>query len=89
VRGLAGVKAASVTMKDAKTGKEITLKVAVVHGLKDNIAPLIADVVAGRSPYHFIEVMNCPGGCVNGGGQPINPMGTSWIDKFKATLPWS
>jgi len=89
VRGLAGVKAASVTMKDAKTGKEITLKVAVVHGLKDNIAPIIADVVAGRSPYHFIEVMNCPGGCVNGGGQPINPMGTSWIDKFKATLPWS
>ena len=47
VRGLAGVKAAAVTMKDAKTGKEITLKVAVVHGLKENIAPIIADVLAG------------------------------------------
>lgn len=89
VRGLKGVKAASVTLKDAKTGKDITLKVAVVHGIKDTIAPLVADVLAGRSPYHFIEVMNCPGGCVNGGGQPINPMGTSWLDKIKITLPWS
>lgn len=89
VRGLAGVKSAAVTLKDAKTGKEITLKVAVVHGIKENIAPIVADVLAGRSPYHFIEVMNCPGGCVNGGGQPINPMGTSWLDKYRAVLPWS
>jgi ferredoxin hydrogenase large subunit len=89
VRGLKGVKAASVTMKDAKTGKEITLKVAVVHGIKENLQPLVDEAVAGKSPYHFIEVMNCPGGCVNGGGQPINPMGTSWLDKYRAMLPWS
>jgi ferredoxin hydrogenase large subunit len=89
VRGLQGVKDASVTMKDAKTGKEITLKVAVVHGIKENLKPVAEQVAAGKSPYHFIEVMNCPGGCINGGGQPINPMGTSWIDKYKAMLPWS
>lgn len=89
VRGLAGVKAASVTMKDAKTGREVTLKVAVVHGMKENLGPVIEQVSAGKSPYHFIEVMNCPGGCVNGGGQPINPMGTSWLDKIKLTMPWS
>lgn len=89
VRGLKGVKEASVTMTDAKTGKEITLRVAVAHGIKENVVPLIEQVIAGTSPYHFIEIMNCPGGCVNGGGQPINPMGTSWVDKYKAMLPWN
>jgi ferredoxin hydrogenase large subunit len=89
VRGLKGVKEAQVTLKDAKTGKEIMLNLAVVHGIKENLDPVVKQVVAGKSPYHFIEVMNCPGGCINGGGQPINPMGTSWIDKYKAMLPWS
>ena len=89
VRGLNGVKDASITLTDAKTGKELTLRVAVVHGLKENIEPLLAQVEAGTSPYHFIEVMNCPGGCINGGGQPIYPMGTSWIDKYKPMLPWN
>lgn len=89
VRGLKGVKEAVITMTDAKTGRELTLKVAVVHGGKENIIPVVERVIAGQSPYHFIEVMNCPGGCVNGGGQPINPMGTSWIDKYRAILPWS
>ena len=89
VRGLQGVKEASVTMKDVKTGKDVTLKVAVAHGIKENVRPLLEQTKAGKSPYHFIEIMNCPGGCVNGGGQPINPMGTSWLDKAKAVLPWS
>lgn len=89
VRGLKGVKEASVTMRDAKTGKDVTLRVAVAHGIKENVVPLIEQTLAGQSPYHFIEVMNCPGGCVNGGGQPIHPMGTSWVDKYKAMLPWN
>ncbi len=88
VRGLQGIKEADVTMTDKKTGKSLTLKVAVVHGIKENAIPLIEQVIAGTSPYHFIEVMNCPGGCVNGGGQPIHAMGTSWLDKWKAILPW-
>ena len=88
VRGLKGVKEANVPLKDAATGKEVTLKVAVVHGTKENLKPVADAVIAGKSPYHFIEVMNCPGGCINGGGQPINPMGTSWIDKYKAMWPW-
>lgn len=89
VRGLKGVKDAVITLTDAKTGKEISLRVAVVHGLRENIAPLLEQVANGTSPYHFIEVMNCPGGCINGGGQPIYPMGTSWIDKYKPMLPWN
>lgn len=89
VRGLEGVKEADVPIVDIKTGKEIVLKVAVAHGIKDNVRPLLEAVKEGRSPYHFIEVMNCPGGCVNGGGQPINPMGTSWIKKTKFVMPWA
>ncbi len=88
VRGLEGMKEASVTMKDVKTGKELTLRVAVAHGIKEHVVPLIEQVINNTSPYHFIEVMNCPGGCVNGGGQPIHAMGTSWVNKWKAILPW-
>lgn len=85
VRGLKGVKSASVTLKDSKYNKEVTVQVAVVNGLAENIAPVIEQVLAGKSPYHFIEVMNCPGGCINGGGQPIHGNGSSWLG---AVLPW-
>ena len=49
-----------------------TVKVAIASGLA-NAAKLCDEVRAGVSPYHFIEVMTCPGGCVNGGGQPLDP----------------
>ena len=48
------------------------VKVAVASGLS-NAATLCDEVRAGKSPYHFIEIMSCPGGCVNGGGQPLDP----------------
>lgn len=89
VRSLQGIKEAHITMTDKKTGKLLTVKVAMVYGLKENVIPLIEQVIAGTSPYHFIEVMNCPSGCINGDGQPINTMGTSWLDKWKAILPWN
>lgn len=49
-----------------------TVKVAVASGL-ENAAKLCDAVRAGKADYHFIEIMACPGGCVNGGGQPLNP----------------
>ncbi|WDP91348.1 MAG: 4Fe-4S binding protein [Desulfobacter sp.] len=49
-----------------------TVKVAVASGL-DNAAKLCDQVRAGKADYHFIEIMTCPGGCVNGGGQPLDP----------------
>lgn len=64
VRGLEGVKEASVTIN----GQEI--RVAVASGTK-NAKPLLDDIKAGKSPYAFIEIMGCPGGCINGGGQPF------------------
>lgn len=47
-----------------------TIKIACVSGLA-NAKPLLDDVLAGTSPYSFIEVMACDGGCVGGGGQPM------------------
>lgn len=88
VRGLNGVKSASVTIRDSKYSKDVTINVAVVHGIARNIAPVVDEVLAGRSPYHFIEVMNCPGGCINGGGQPIYGNGSSWIDAIRPWFAW-
>ncbi|MGI5936753.1 MAG: NADH-dependent [FeFe] hydrogenase, group A6 [Oscillospiraceae bacterium] len=47
----------------------MTLNVAVTSGMK-NAKVLLDDIRAGRSKYHFIEIMCCPGGCINGGGMP-------------------
>ncbi len=64
VRGTDGIKEATY-----KVGG-MDVKVCVVNGLA-NARKIMEDVQAGTSPYHFIEVMSCPGGCVTGGGQPI------------------
>lgn len=65
-RGVKGIKELSINLP--KTG--IELKAAVAHGLA-NARKLMEMVQSGEANYHFIEVMACPGGCVNGGGQPI------------------
>jgi ferredoxin hydrogenase large subunit len=67
VRNPNGIKTADVEVPGFGT-----VKVAVCGGLS-NAAELCEEVRAGGSPYHFIEVMACPGGCVNGRGQPLNP----------------
>ena len=48
------------------------VKVAVASGL-GNARTLLNKVKSGEANYHFIEIMGCPGGCVNGGGQPQQP----------------
>lgn len=64
VRGTKGIKEASVTLNGN------TVNVAVASGL-GNARQIMDDIRQGKSKYHFIEIMACPGGCVNGGGQPI------------------
>jgi iron-only hydrogenase group A len=64
VRGLEGIKEATVKLN------ELELKVAVASGLS-NAKTLMNQIRRGESPYHFIEIMACPGGCLGGGGQPI------------------
>lgn len=50
----------------------IEVKVAVASGL-ENAAKILDEIRAGKADYQFVEIMCCPGGCVNGGGQPIVP----------------
>lgn len=64
VRGFEGIKEATVTINGRDT------RLAVVHTLK-NARKIMEQVKKGISPYDFIEVMACPGGCIGGGGQPI------------------
>lgn len=66
VRGVEGIKEATVNMGG------MDVKVAVANGL-GNARKLLNSIREGKADYHFIEIMACPGGCVNGGGQPIVP----------------
>mgnify|MGYP001005859023 FL=1 len=66
VRGIEGVKEASVTLPI--DGNDTEVKIAVAHGTA-NAAKVLEAVKSGEKEYHFIEVMACPGGCVHGGGQ--------------------
>ena len=63
VRGMQGLKEATLNI----AGSEI--KVAVASGMR-NAKVLMDEIRSGKSPYTFIEIMGCPGGCVNGGAQP-------------------
>ncbi|MCK9287760.1 MAG: NADH-dependent [FeFe] hydrogenase, group A6 [Sphaerochaetaceae bacterium] len=68
VRGMEGIKEAEVTINGTP------VKVAVAHTLS-NARKVLEEIKNGKSPYAFIEVMTCPGGCLGGGGQPIP---TTW-----------
>ncbi|TWH48189.1 NADH-dependent [FeFe] hydrogenase, group A6 [Sporomusa sp. KB1] len=65
VRGMTGIKEASVQLKEG-----LTAKVAIAHTLA-NARVILEKIRAGEADYHFIEIMACPGGCSGGGGQPI------------------
>ena len=65
VRGIENLKEATIDVDGFE------LKVAVAHGL-GNARKLINEIRAGKSQYHAIEIMACPGGCIGGGGQPLH-----------------
>ncbi|NLF44017.1 MAG: 2Fe-2S iron-sulfur cluster binding domain-containing protein [Bacteroidales bacterium] len=65
LRGLEGIRSASVDFN----GTEI--KIGIAHGL-GNARKLLEDIKAGKSEFHAIEIMACPGGCIGGGGQPLH-----------------
>ncbi len=64
VRGMEGIKEASYKLGD------LDVKVAIASGTK-NAKVLMDKVKDGTADYTFIEIMGCPGGCINGGGQPV------------------
>ncbi len=63
LRGLDGVRAATVDFNG------LPINIGIAHGL-GNARKLLEDVRDGKSTFHAIEIMACPGGCINGGGQP-------------------
>lgn len=73
IQGLDRIKHAEFLIEDAKEEwsflNGVTVRIATTSGLK-GASELLEAVKAGESPYHFIEVMGCPGGCISGGGQP-------------------
>ncbi|MEG0899231.1 MAG: NADH-dependent [FeFe] hydrogenase, group A6 [Oscillospiraceae bacterium] len=66
VRGFEGIKEATYMLND------LPVRVAVASGLA-NAKKLLTSIKNGEAHYDFIEIMACPGGCINGGGQPIQP----------------
>ena len=77
VRGMDGIKEATVDLDGRK------VRIAVAHTLK-NAKRILDDIKAGKSPYDFIEVMACPGGCQGGGGQPLNTTNARRAERMKA-----
>ncbi len=73
IEGLDRIKVAELLIENAKEEWSILngvkVKVAVTSGLK-GASQLLDEIKQGKSEYHFIEVMGCPGGCISGGGQP-------------------
>ena len=77
LRGLKGKKEARI-----KIGK-VSFNIAAVSGLS-NVKSLMDDIEAGREDYSLIEVMACPYGCINGGGQKLNPEEKNLKSRMKA-----
>ncbi len=65
LRGLEGVRSATIDIDGIK------LNIGIAHGLH-NARQLLEDIKAGKCQYHAIEIMACPGGCIDGGGQPFH-----------------
>lgn len=77
VRGVEGIKEASYKVGD------LDVKVAVASGTA-NASELLKKVQSGEADYTFIEIMGCPGGCVNGGGQPLQPASVRNFEDIRA-----
>jgi len=65
LRGLEGIRSATVDFDG------LELRIGIAHGL-GNARKLLEEVRDGKSQYHAIEIMACPGGCIGGGGQPLH-----------------
>ncbi|HHV42900.1 MAG TPA: 2Fe-2S iron-sulfur cluster binding domain-containing protein [Clostridiaceae bacterium] len=76
-RGFDGIKHAEIDLDGT------VVKVAIAHTLA-HARTLMDQVRAGESPYHFIEVMACPGGCIGGGGQPYTKANVKRLERIKA-----
>lgn len=67
VRGMKGIKEASYNLGGQK------INIAVASGIGNAKRLIEEKIQTGEKTYHFVEIMGCPGGCINGGGQPVQP----------------
>ena len=65
LRGMDGIREATIDFDG------LPIKIGIAHGL-GNARKLLEDIRSGKSSYHAIEIMACPGGCIGGGGQPLH-----------------
>jgi NADP-reducing hydrogenase subunit HndD len=65
LRGMEGIREATIDFDG------LPIKIGIAHGL-GNARKLLEDIQAGKSEFHAIEIMSCPGGCIGGGGQPYH-----------------
>jgi NADP-reducing hydrogenase subunit HndD len=79
LRGMEGIRSATVDFDG------LQLQIGIAHGLR-NARKLLDDVKAGKSHYHAIEIMACPGGCIGGGGQPYHHGDSGVLSKRVAAL---
>ncbi len=79
LRGLEGIRKATIDFNG------FPLKIGIAHGL-GNARKLLEDVRTGKSEFHAIEVMACPGGCIGGGGQPLHHGDSSIIKARQLAL---
>nr|WP_278043091.1 NADH-dependent [FeFe] hydrogenase, group A6 [Ancylomarina subtilis] len=79
LRGMEGIRSAKVDFDG------LELNIGIAHGL-GNARKLLEEVRDGKSEYHAIEIMACPGGCIGGGGQPLHHGDSSILKKRAAAL---
>ena len=79
LRGIKGLKEATISIGD------MDVQVAVASGL-GNARRLLEDIRSGKSRYHAIEIMACPGGCIDGGGQPYHHGNIDILEKRTQAL---
>lgn len=79
LRGMQGIRSASINFNG------LDVKIGIAHGL-GNARKLLEDIRAGKSEFHAIEIMACPGGCIGGGGQPLHHGNSELLTKRAAAL---
>ncbi len=79
IRGLEGIRSAEVDFNGT------TINIGIAHGLA-NARKLLEDIRAGKTHYHAIEIMACPGGCIGGGGQPFHQGHSDVLEKRAAAI---
>jgi NADP-reducing hydrogenase subunit HndD len=79
LRGMEGLRKATIDFNG------LPLHIGIAHGL-GNARKLLEDIEAGRSEFHAIEIMSCPGGCIGGGGQPYHHGNSEIIKKRQMAI---